>query len=1167
MTTWKNEYRLGAGNLTFIFLNSGDLYQAASGSIMINQLLPHAADGSLGNLYLRVHRDDGIRAVPLLGIRSASTVSRADGRMIWEGEVPEEGIRYRVVFTLTARGVWFWDIALQGQGVKADVIYGQDIGIADSGAVRSNEAYLSQYIDHAVFQEPERGYVVCSRQNQPQGGKFPYIQQGSLTGAAGFSTDGFQFFGLSYKETNVPEALLRPELANEIYQYEFAYTALQSEPVELDGEHRIVFYGLFREDHPEAIGGLEFTEEIKAAWEETEALPLGDAASVLPRAVLSPELGLPVTGLPLSLEEIDEIFPERRQEEREDGELLSFFTETYEHVVMKHKELRVERPHGHILMSGGNDRMNGKVITTTSYMYGVFNSQVVIGNTNMNKLMSNTRNALNVPKTSGQRIYIEMEGVYRLLTLPSAFEIGFNYVRWHYKLADDRLTITNYTRNDTPEVVLHFASARNKAYRCLVTGQITMNVNEFEIPYRHRLDGDTVTFLADPSALSAEVYPELQYRLRVSGTGMKLSDDRKLVSLPQSESAPLAVLELDSAAAWTLTIQGMLDGQPQQESGDTEEAIASSHTSKPGDPGDTIAISTTASVADSAEAEIARYRDFFRGVMNGFHLGWEDGTDNREEELFKVNALAWWYTHNMLVHYSVPHGLEQYGGAAWGTRDVCQGPIEYFLATQKYDRVREIILTVFAHQYEDDGNWPQWFMFDKYTRIQQEESHGDIIVWPLKVLGDYLAVTRDYSILEERIPYTRKQDFDFTAETETLMEHAEREIGYIREHFLHDTHLSSYGDGDWDDTLQPANAQLKQYMVSSWTVALTYQTIGRFAEVLSEVKPDYARELKQMTEGIRRDFNQYMLSSDVIPGFVYMEQPDQAKLMLHPSDTDTGIEYRLLPMTRSMISELLTPEQAERHYALIREQFYCPDGVRLMNRPAHYAGGVSTHFKRAEQASNFGREIGLQYVHAHIRYVEAMAKLGKRDEVWRGLEMINPIGIRDVVPNAELRQANAYFSSSDGKFKTRYEAQKQFDKLRSGDVPVKGGWRIYSSGPGIYMNQLISQALGIRQEGGDLILDPVLPVSLDGMTFDFEYAGSPVTFVYRLSGGSAGISRVTVNGREAAAESVGNRYRSGGVRLRREDYERLVRETEEARPAAAESSTISSSRLRIEIFV
>ena len=157
-----------------------------------------------------------------------------------------------------------------------------------------------------------------------------------------------------------------------------------------------------------------------------------------------------------------------------------------------------------------------------------------------------------------------------------------------------------------------------------------------------------------------------------------------------------------------------------------------------------------------------------------------------------------------------------------------------------------------------------------------------------------------------------------------------------------------------------------------------------------------------------------------------------------------------------------------------------------MNRPAAYHGGVSTNFKRAEQAANFGREIGLQYVHAHIRFTEAMAKLGQKEETWHALGVINPIQLQERVPNAELRQANVYFSSSDGDFKTRLEAQENFGKLRDGSVGVKGGWRVYSSGPGIYLNQLISNVLGIREMADDLFLDPVLPTELSDLTMTYR---------------------------------------------------------------------------------
>jgi cellobiose phosphorylase len=210
-----------------------------------------------------------------------------------------------------------------------------------------------------------------------------------------------------------------------------------------------------------------------------------------------------------------------------------------------------------------------------------------------------------------------------------------------------------------------------------------------------------------------------------------------------------------------------------------------------------------------------------------------------------------------------------------------------------------------------------------------------------------------------------------------------------------------------------------------------------------------------------------------------------------------------------------------------------------MNRPAKYTGGVSTHFKRAEQAANFGREVGLQYVHAHIRFVEAMAKLGKVDDVWDGLSIINPVGIRQAVPNAERRQSNAYFSSSDGKFNTRYEAQERFKELRDGTAAVKGGWRIYSSGPGIYMNQLISNCLGIRQSQGDLVIDPVIPNRLDGLTFKFEYMNEKVTFTYHLKGESA--MRVLLNGHQMDSEPLLNPYRTGGVRISKAELEKRLK--------------------------
>lgn len=1082
---------LQTGDTQFYFLPSGDVLNFTHKNTMINQLCGNAIDGSINNIFLRIFNNDKIDFYPLLGVKSTSTFSTSANKAKWSGTV--HGIDYEVIFHLANEQMWFWEVNLDGEQLNVDLVYGQDVGLAHLNAIRSNEAYNAQYLDHAVFEDDSTGYTVCTRQNQQQGDDFPYLQQGSLGKNVGYSTDGFQFFGLSYKETDILEALKKSSLANETYQYEFAYTGLQSEKMQLTEKTSFVFYEAVASNHPDSVKNPLFTHEIQQAWESLDKEEIQfETIDSLPD--ISFAGARTISSSVMTSAELDARYPEKLLEEWDGDSLLSFFTPTYEHVVLKEKELLLERSHGHILMSGENHQLGEPVITSTSYMPGVFNAQLVLGNTSMNKLLSNVRNPLNIMKTSGQRIYVKFDGSYQLLTMPAVYELGFNYARWIYKLADDDLTITSFTVVDKKSVSLHVSSAKNISYDFMVTNQITMNNNEYDVPF-HINDESNNSFIvtADSNSDSAHVHPDLAYRFTLHGADMTVSKHKE---------ASLVSLEINNSSDWTLTMEGSLVGEFEQV-----------------EPLD-------------FDFEKSRYQTYYSGVMNGFALS----LDGNQESVEKVNAIAWWYTHNMLVHYSVPHGLEQYGGAAWGTRDVCQGPTEYFLATHQYDSVKDIIKTLYSHQYEDTGEWPQWFMFDEYQKIQQDHSHGDVIVWPLKVVADYLTATNDFDILDMNIPYTDRSDFSFTAPV-TLMDHMRKQIKSIKDNFLHDTHLSSYGDGDWDDTLQPANPKLKQYMVSSWTVALTFQTIRNLATSLQSVNPKESGELMNLAEGIEKDFKTYMLNTGVIPGFLYFEDPENPENMVHPSDQKTGINYRLLPMTRGMISELLTPEEAASHEALIKEHFYCPDGVRLMNRPANYDGGVSKHFKRAEQASNFGREIGLQYVHAHIRFVEAMAKMGRKEEVWKGLETINPIGITKVVSNAQKRQSNAYFSSSDGNFKTRYEAQERFNELRTGQVSVKGGWRIYSSGPGIYMNQLISNGLGIRQQADYLEIDPVLPSSLDGLECSFDVYGKPVTIRYHLTNQEGAL---TVNGKEVVYESLLNRYRQGGVKIAKEDLNEVL---------------------------
>ena len=280
-----------------------------------------------------------------------------------------------------------------------------------------------------------------------------------------------------------------------------------------------------------------------------------------------------------------------------------------------------------------------------------------------------------------------------------------------------------------------------------------------------------------------------------------------------------------------------------------------------------------------------------------------------------------------------------------------------------------------------------------------------------------------------------------------------------------------------------------------------------------------------------------MIVDDVIAGLAYFHEDGKIDFLLHPRDGTTGLSYSVLPMIHAIINDMLSPVQAETHLSLIREHLLGPDGVHLFDRPMAYHGGLQTFFQRAESASFFGREIGIMYTHAHLRYCEALARFGDADEFFHALSQINPIGIRQIVPSATLRQANCYYSSSDAAFSDRYEAFEEYEKVQGGEVALEGGWRVYSSGAGIGVRLIMQCFLGLRQESGALLVDPVIPVALDGLKVEMTLAGRPVEVVYQIRDRGCGPVSINLNGVNLDFTREPNAYRPGAARISMASWE------------------------------
>lgn len=1066
--------------LTAALLPNGCIFalahDGAAVRTMVTQVEGSALDGGIGRIFLRA----GGRVVDIVGPGARVMAGTAEDRIVWEGETA--GVRHRVTLWLhPCEALWLWRVEATNAGetpLACDATLVQDVGLGGRGFVMSNEAYASQYIDHLPLQHRTCGWVVLSRMNLAQGGAHPWVAHGCREGAASFATDALQLLGPEFRDSGAIDPAL--ELPARRLQHELACPIVRSGTSTLAPGERAVwsFFGAFDPDHPQASSEADLAriDAALAALDAFEARPVDLAPTT--RSLLQD--APPLAGRELSEHDVAALWPERQAEERSGGRLLSFFTgegARSRHVVLRDKERTLPRRHGSILRTGQGMLPDETTMCATMWMHGVFGSLLSLGNTSFHRLFSASRDPYNIMRSGGLRILMQVAGGWRLLAEPSAFEMGLSDCRWIYgldgelggELGGRTVTVEAVASGDDPALQWRVA-VEGAPCRFVIFAGLVLGERELDTSGRVEIDAAArrIAFRPDPDWLWGRTCPQAVYHL--------------VVSTPEAVEA-IGGDELLHA-----------DGEAR---GGGFVALRS------GEVAD-LAFAVVGTLADPAEAErlAARYAEGVRleegrASATGY---WSRVTRDLRirggEDAEAVNRLFPWLAQNAMVHLTVPHGLEQSGGAAWGTRDVCQGPVEFLLALEHDATVREIVLRVFAQQFEARGDWPQWFMLDPYGQIRDRHSHGDVIVWPLKALCDYVEATDDASVLDEAVCWRQDDDLAPTARRDPVSLHVDKLIATVRRRFIPGTHLIRYGEGDWNDSLQPADPKMRDWMASSWTVALLYQQLVRYAAVLRRAGREGADDLDATARAMRQDFARWLVRDGTVAGYALFDAGGaEPELLLHPSDTRTGLSYSLLPMTQGIVGGLFDEGAAAHHQRLVAAHLTFPDGIRLMDRPVAYHGGIERNFRRAESAAFFGREIGLLYVHAHLRHGEALAALGQSEAVWQVMAAANPVVVAERVANATRRQRNAYFSSSDAAFADRYRASEDWEALRAGRVPADGGWRVYSSGPGLYTNLLLCHAFGLGRRAGERRPAPVLPDAMGQIVLEWEIEGRRERFV------------------------------------------------------------------------
>jgi cellobiose phosphorylase len=106
----------------------------------------------------------------------------------------------------------------------------------------------------------------------------------------------------------------------------------------------------------------------------------------------------------------------------------------------------------------------------------------------------------------------------------------------------------------------------------------------------------------------------------------------------------------------------------------------------------------------------------------------------------------------------------------------------------------------------------------------------------------------------------------------------------------------------------------------------------------------------------------------------------------------------------------------------------------------------------------------------------------------------------------------------------------------TGKRRVKAGWRVYSSGPGILVSLIINRLLGFRPEKDIVVLDPVIPFSMDGLIATYNFRGYELEFRFKIKTGTHNPKSILINGIPVIFEQEKQKYRDGGAMIKMDEF-------------------------------